>query len=123
VTDSSQLQLPASFVALFVPPGRTRATESREYMLARYEFCEDLAETLIEHARTLQWQLGVAEEDVLERIQLGLAGGEAGLEPREARWVSCRLAELLGWPMPAPLPSDKNDDEHGSGGGHGDGRD
>ncbi|MFA7503845.1 MAG: ATPase with chaperone activity [Burkholderiaceae bacterium] len=104
MTDFNQLQLPASFVALFVPPGRIRPTESREHMLARYEFCEDLAETLVEHARNLLWQLGVAEEDVLERIQLGLAEDASGLESREARWVACRLAELLGWPMPAPIP-------------------
>jgi len=99
----NQLQLPPSFIALFLPPGRMRPTESREYMLARYEFCEDLAETLVERARTLLWQLGVAEEDVLERIQAGLAGEGSGLEPREAGWVACRLAEILGWPMPAPL--------------------
>jgi len=110
MTDLNQLQLPASFAALFIPPGRIRPTESREYMLARYEFCEDLAETLVEHARTLQWQLGVAEEDVLERIQLGLAEGDAGLEPREARWISCRLAELLGWPVPPPRPPGSGDD-------------
>lgn len=111
MTDSSQLQLPPSFVALFVPPGRLRPTESREYMLARYELCEDLADTLVERARTLLWQLGVAEEDVLDRIQAGLAGEGSGLEPREARWTACRLAELLGWPMPAPLPAGPGDDE------------
>ncbi len=111
MSDFNQLQLPASFVALFVPPGRIRPTESREHMLARYEFCEDLAETLVEHARTLQWQLGVAEEDVLERMQLGLAEGDAGLEPREARWVACRLAELLDWPAPVPIPPGPDDDK------------
>lgn len=113
MTDLNQLQLPPSFVALFVPPGRIRPTESREHMLARYEFCEDLAETLVERARTLLWQLGVAEEDVLERIQAGLAAEGSGLEPREAGWIACRLAELLGWPMPAPIPDapDPADDD------------
>ncbi|MBE0594927.1 MAG: ATPase with chaperone activity [Gemmatimonadales bacterium] len=104
MTDLNQLQLPASFLALFVPPGRIRPTESREHMLARYEFCEDLAQTLVEHARTLLWQLGIAEEDVLERIGLGLAEESSGLEPPEAQWVVCRLAGLLGWPLPAPIP-------------------
>lgn len=113
MSELNQLQLPASFVALFVPPGRSRPTESREHMLARYEFCEDLAETLVEHARTLQWQLGVAEEDVLERIQLGLAEGDAGLAPGEARWIACRLAELLAWPMPAPIATGPDCGEYG----------
>lgn len=100
-----QRPLPPSFVALFVPPGQSHPTETRQRMLMRYEFCEDLAETLVEHARTLQWQLGVAEQDILERVELGLARGEAGLNAPEARWVGCRLAELLEWPVPESVPA------------------
>lgn len=100
----NQLPLPSSFVALFVPPGRTRPTESHEHLLARHELCEDLAQTLVERARLLLVQLGVAEEDVIERIRAGLTDEASGLDPREAHWVACRLAELLGWPMPPGAP-------------------
>ncbi len=112
MTEMNQLPLPPSFVALFVPPGRSRPTESREYMLARHELCEDLAQTLVERARMLLLQLGVAEEDVLERIRAGLSEEGSGLQAREAGWVACRLAELLGWPMPPAMP-EPGDDVHG----------
>ena len=104
MTEMNQLPLPPSFVALFVPPGRTRPSASREHMLGRHELCEDLAQALVERARMLLLQLGVAEEDVLERVRAGLAEAGSGLEPREANWVACRLAELLGWPMPPAMP-------------------
>jgi hypothetical protein len=113
MTEMNQLPLPPSFVALFIPPGRTRPLESREHMLARYELCEDLAQTLLDRARMLLLQLGVAEEDVLERIQAALADEDSGLDPREAGWVVRRLAELLGWPLPPGMPGageDRPDD-------------
>ena len=96
----SQIILPESFVALFVPPGRIKPTEPREHIAQRYELCEDLAQMLTEQAREVLWRLGVDESDVLERMHQGLAGGEAGLGPQEALWVVRRLAELLDWPWP-----------------------
>ena len=108
MSETNQLPLPASFVALFVPPGRVKPAAAREEIAARYEFCEDLASALTERASTLLWELGVTEADVLERMQAGLAGEGSALSEAEARWVVCRLAELLEWPMPdfsdAPLP-------------------
>lgn len=98
--EGSQVVVPPSFIALFVPPGRIKPSIPREELVARHELCEDLAQALTERARTQQWELGIAEQDVLERVHRGLAGGEAGLGAAEAEWVTRRLAELLDWPQP-----------------------
>lgn len=98
VSDSSQIVVPPSFVALFVPPGRIKPTASREHITARHEFCEDLATMLVDTAQTLLWQLSITEADVLERMQRGLLSGERVVDDAEAQWVLRRLAELLGWP-------------------------
>ena len=100
MSDESQVPLPQSFIDLFVPPGRSRPTESRAHISARHEFCEDLASMLTEHASTKLFELGVTEGDVLERMHRGLLGPGAVVSPDEAWWVIHRLAELLGWPAP-----------------------
>ncbi len=97
MSDVNQIVVPPSFVALFVPPGRSKPTASREDIAARYEFCEDLASMLTEHASSKLWELGITEADMLERMHRGLVSGDMTLEPLEAQWVICRLAELLGW--------------------------
>lgn len=93
--DESQIVVPPSFIALFVPPGRIKPTETRATITQRYEFCEALASMLVERAQTLQWQLGVTEADVLERMRAGLMGEDAPVPEREAEWIVRRLAELL----------------------------
>jgi len=97
VSEESQVIVPPSFVDLYLPPGRTRPTAPREEIAARHEICDDLAQALTEHARTVLWRHGVTEQDVLERIHNGLQEEGSGLSPDEARWVSLRLAELLEW--------------------------
>ena len=102
MSDDNQIIVPPSFVALYIEPGRSRPSASRDQIAVRYEFCEDLANMLCEHALDKRWQLGVTEHDVLGRIWQGLQGGEAGVNDDEARWVVTRLAELLEWPaLPA----------------------
>ncbi len=96
--DGNQIVVPPSFVALFVPPGRIKPTAARAEIAARYELCEDLAQMLTEHARTKHWELGVTEQDVLQRMHQGLLGPEAPVSEAEAAWVVRRLAELLDWP-------------------------
>lgn len=102
MSDESQIEVPPSFVALYVPAGRIRPTAPWAEIRERYEFCEDLAQMLVETAQTRLFQLGVAESDVLDRIGQGLRGGQSGVSDSEAHWVLCRLAELLGWAMPPP---------------------
>jgi hypothetical protein len=97
MSDESQIEIPPSFIALFVPPGRIKPTASREHIRQRYELCEDLATMFVDTAQTKLWELGISESDVLERIHAGLAAGAGGVETNEAQWVICRLAELLGW--------------------------
>lgn len=100
MSDEYQIDVPPSFFALYTD-ARQRLTQPLREVRARYEVCEDLANHLVDHARTLLFQLGVTEDDVLERVLRGLQVPESGIAPPEARWVAHRLAELLGW---APLP-------------------
>jgi hypothetical protein len=97
MSDESQVVVPASFIALYVEPGRIKPSAPREAIAERYEFCEDLATMLMDHAQTKLWDLGITERDVLERTHQGLAGEASSVSPAEAEWVIRRLAELLGW--------------------------
>lgn len=103
MSDENQTVIPPSFMALFVEPGRQRPSASRQEIAARYEHCEDLAQLLTDHARTRLWELGVTEADVLDRIRRGLLEGDSALPASEARWVICRLAELLDWAQPSSV--------------------
>lgn len=100
----SQIVIPESFIALFVPPGRARPSEPAGVIAQRYELCEDMAALLSEQARELEWKLGIGEQAVLERIAQGLSHGDLALAPPEQGWVAARMAELLGWPWTPPVP-------------------
>lgn len=93
--DSSQIQIPPSFIALFVPAGRSRPTATREHIAERYELCEDLAQMLVDTAATQRWQLGITTADVLERVQRGLQAMDLDTTEAERGWVLTRLTELL----------------------------
>lgn len=100
MSDEYQIEIPPSFIALYLAPGKVKPSASRTEIAGRYEFCEDLATMLTEHAKTMLFDLGITEADVLERCHLGLCqpGGQVG--PAEAEWVTRRLAELLDWSCP-----------------------
>ena len=97
MSDDSQVQIPASFIALFIPAGRVKPSASRQEIAERYELCEDLATALMDKARTVLWELGVTEHDVLHRIHRVLCEPTSGVAPAESVWVTRRLAELLEW--------------------------
>ena len=97
MSDDNQIDIPASFIALFVAPGRQKPSEPRHVVANRYELCEDLATMLTETGKNMLFSLGISEHEVLLRIQRGLTGDEAVVSVREAQWVMQRLAELLGW--------------------------
>lgn len=103
MTDDFQIHIPPSFLALFVPPGQLKPTLGQRDMAARYELCEDLANLLTEQAANLQFNLGLTEDLVLQQCEAGLLKEPAVVSPMEARWVVCRLAELLHWPMPPEM--------------------
>ena len=97
MSDESQIQIPPSFIALFIPEGRTKPTASRQEILTRYEACEDLATALMDRARTIRWELNITEQDVLVRIHRGLSDPRSAFDAGEAQWITQRLAELLEW--------------------------
>ena len=99
MSDDNQLYLPESFTALYVPPGKIKPSMGHREMAERYELCEDLANLLTEKAANMQFTLGITEELVLQQCELGLLTEASVVVPVEARWVVCRLAELLNWPM------------------------
>lgn len=73
---------------------------SRDELVARYELCEDLANHLTEQAQMLYHSGNASEEGVLQGIHAGLAADGSVVQPREARWIVLRLAELLNWRSP-----------------------
>ena len=101
--DANQIQVPDSFLALYASRGGHRLTEPIAQVRARYELCEDLAQALTEQARITQFQLGITEQDVLEKMLQALTQEGSPVPANEAQWVVRRLAELLDWP---PLTDD-----------------
>ena len=100
MSDDNQIEVPPSFIALYVEPGRIKPNAPRAEIQQRYEFCEDFASMLTETAQSRLWELGITEADVLARIHAGLLASEVGVNEAEAQWVLRRLAELLGWESP-----------------------
>ncbi len=106
----SQLEVPASFVALFAAEGGSRfakPTASAAEIGERHEFCEDLAQALVESSRRHLFDLQVTEIDVLQKVLAGLHASEEVVSTPEARWVVRRLAELLDW-QPLDLDSERS---------------
>ena len=93
-----QIEIPPSFMALFIDPGRQKPNASRDVVAGRYELCEDMATMLMETAKDKLLSLGIAEEDVLAQCLSALTGAGAVVTEPEAGWVVRRLAELLEWP-------------------------
>ena len=102
--DHNQLDVPDSFLALFVERGRMPPAVTRALVTARYELCEDLAGHLLERARARHHDMGVARDTVLAEVLAGLRAEESGLAEKEAVWTVRRLAELEGWSDAALLP-------------------
>ena len=97
MSEGNQIDIPASFIAIFVAPGRQKPSEPRHVVADRYELCEDMATMLTETAKNMQFSLGISEHEVLVRIQRGLTGDDAVVSVPEAQWVMQRLAELVDW--------------------------
>ena len=104
MSDENQILIPPSFEAVH-RDARGRLLLPRETFRARYELCEDLANLLTEKAANMQFTLGITEELVLTQCELGLLAEPAVVSPVEARWVVCRLGELLNWPIDQLLQS------------------
>ena len=101
MTDDYQIEIPNSFIVLYTDARHRLSVPLRE-LRDRYEICEDLANHLTEHCRSIHVEIGVDEQEVLSRCQKGLTAtaDDAVVSADEALWVVTRLAELLGWPHP-----------------------
>ena len=95
----NQIEPPQSFMALYVKPGQTQLNAPQNVVLTRYEQCEDMATVLSEQAKAIAFNENLSGKEVLERCYLGLQTS-AHFSDKEAKWVICRLAELLGWEIP-----------------------
>ena len=100
MSEDNQIEIPQSFIGMHVPPGRSRPVASHELILARYEQCEDMALTLVEHAQALAFKENFPEQDILARCHQGLLADASGFAPTVSRWIVLRLAELLEWTAP-----------------------
>jgi len=97
LSDENQTEIPQSFIALFVEPGRSKPAATRFFIAERYELCEDMASMLTQTAQEMLHGLGITERDVLQRCYQGLTAEGTVVNPQEAEWVVRRLAELSGW--------------------------
>mgnify|MGYP001187265388 CR=1 FL=1 len=97
MSDSYQIEIPQSFIALFLTPGSQKPNAAREQIAARYDLCEDLATLLVEVASTQLASSRDSTAQVLQQCQAGLLGEAAMVSQAEAEWVIRRLAELLNW--------------------------
>lgn len=102
----NQIEIPPSFMALYVTLGHSRPNAPHQVVLERYERCEDIACLLAEPAQTMAFKENLSEREVLTRCYLGLIADSSNYSRQEADWVVRRLAELLDW---APLEPDELD--------------
>jgi hypothetical protein len=103
LSDDNQIEIPQSFIALFIEPGRSKPAATRFFIAQRYELCEDMANMLTQTAQEMLHALGIADSDVLQRCYQGLVAQPAVFNPAEAEWVVRRLAELSQWPQPIEI--------------------
>lgn len=96
----NQIEIPQSFMAMYITPGRTTPNAPQAVVIARYEQCEDMATVLTEHAQTLAFKENFTEAEVLARCHEGLVAAPSDFSEKEADWVVRRLAELLDWNIP-----------------------
>lgn len=97
MTIDNQIEIPQSFMAMYVTPGDDRPNAPQEVVLARYELCEDMACLLAEQAQTLMDKDNLSAREVLQRCHQGLLADALALTAKESGWVMQRLAELLEW--------------------------
>ncbi len=100
--DSNQIEVPPSFISLFLSPSGQRLTQPADTVRQRYELCEDLAQMLAGDASATLFKSEGTEREVLDKIRTALMEPGSSVQPAEAPWVVARLAELLGWTLPDP---------------------
>ena len=99
--EGNQIEVPPSFVALFTAAGGHRLVQPIEVVRERYELCEDLAQMLCEQASAAAFKSAAGTDDILAGLQTALSAQDSALRASEPAWVVTRIAELLGWDLPA----------------------
>lgn len=94
--DENQTFVAESFADLF-RDGRNRLTIPKEELSTRHEFCDDMAQMLVETCQTIHFRDGVDESTVLDRVHEGLMQQRSQFNEDEAWWVVRRAAELQQW--------------------------
>ncbi len=92
-----QIEIPQSFMALYVRNGRP--IETRRHIEERYDLCEDMAVQTSDLCHALQFAKESSEADILGQCFVALRDGGVVTEA-EATWVIARTAELLQWQRP-----------------------
>ena len=98
--EDNQLEVPPSFVSLYVAPGGQRLLRPADVVRERYELCEDMAQMLTERAAAELFRADESEGQVLKQMSQALSAPDSSLSAAEAEWVVARLAELLSWKLP-----------------------
>jgi hypothetical protein len=94
MNDDRQIFVPPSFIALFVPLGKTKPIASREEIETRYDYCEDLSQLLFDQLRDKMAEHGIPVDIALPRITAVLTEPSLNLNDVESNWVLSRLTEL-----------------------------
>jgi hypothetical protein len=103
LSDEYQIDIPQSFIALFVKPGAVKPDRTRDFIAQRYELCEDMATMLTQTAQEMLHGQFLSEAQVLKNIRIALCSApqeQSVVNWLEATWVVRRLAELSGWAQP-----------------------
>lgn len=93
--ETCQIDIPQSFTALYVRPGRNMPDRPWMEVHARYEQCEAIASMLQVTAAKMMHDLRITEQDVLERCYQGLRMQGQPFSKQEAIWIGRSLAEVL----------------------------
>jgi len=99
MSDDYQIEIPPSFIAIYTD-ARRRLTVKLAELRQRYDLCEDTAQQLVEPGRHIHFDLGLTQDEVIDRLLAGLHDSDSGLTADEAVWVIKRMAELLDWTLP-----------------------
>lgn len=93
MTQDDQRFVPDSYLALHRTPGG-RLREGHATVLARYEWCEDMAQMLAGPARDLGQQIGAEHHEAAAHVVRVASANNTALTEAEWGWVTLRVAEL-----------------------------
>lgn len=95
MSQDDQRFVPDSYLALHRTPGG-RLGEAQATVLARYEWCEDMAQMLAAPARDLGHQIGADHLEAATHVVRVASANNTALTESEWGWVTLRVAELAG---------------------------